>query len=188
VPVLAPELTVSTAANSITLAWQTPPGSVEYGFNVYRGEKGNGGTRRLNQTPIVGSGRLSFVDEDVSPGKTYVYIIGVLTAGGEVLSASKEVSFEQALALELRQNYPNPFNPATTISFTLPERARVMIAIYDADGTLVRTLLDDTFDRGVRETVWDGKDSRGRAVSSGVYFCRLKAGGQTLTKKTVLLK
>jgi hypothetical protein len=83
---------------------------------------------------------------------------------------------------------PNPFNPTTTVSFTLPEGAKVTLSIYDVEGKLVRTLVDETVAEGYQEHVWDGKDASGSAVSSGVYFYRLTAGDRTLTKKMILLK
>jgi hypothetical protein len=93
-----------------------------------------------------------------------------------------------ARAFELGQNHPNPFNPSTTISFTLPERARVTLLIYDVQGRLLRTLVDDMVGEGYQERMWDGKDASGSQVGSGVYFYRLTAGDKTLTKKMVLLK
>ncbi len=76
-------------------------------------------------------------------------------------------------AFELRQNAPNPFNPSTTIRFTVPQSGNVNIAIYDATGRHVRTLVDGHIDAGYHEVVWDGTDALGRQVSSGVYLCRL---------------
>jgi hypothetical protein len=89
---------------------------------------------------------------------------------------------------ELRQNLPNPFNPTTTISFTIPERTRATLLIYDVQGRLVRTLVDEMVGEGYQERIWDGKDANGSPVGSGVYFYRLTAGDKTLTKKMVHLK
>ena len=88
----------------------------------------------------------------------------------------------------LVQNYPNPFNPTTTISFALLERARAALSIYDVEGRVVRTLVDEAVGEGYQERIWDGKDARGNQVGSGVYFYRLTAGNRTLTKKMVLLR
>jgi hypothetical protein len=92
------------------------------------------------------------------------------------------------LATRLYQNHPNPFNPTTTISFTLPERERVTLSIYDVGGRFVRTLIDEIVGEGLQERNWDGRDAQGGEVSSGVYFYRLTAGDKTLTKKMILLK
>ncbi len=90
--------------------------------------------------------------------------------------------------LRLKQNYPNPFNPSTTISFTLPSRMHVNLSIYDVQGMLVTTLVDETLPGAKHEIRWDGRDSKGKAISSGVYFCRLAAGGNILAKKMILIK
>jgi uncharacterized membrane protein len=86
-------------------------------------------------------------------------------------------------------NYPNPFNPSTTIRFEVAERGRVTLRIYNVSGQLVRTLLDDVVEPGVEHlTNWNGRDDRGRAVASGVYFVRLDAAGFAETRKMVLLR
>jgi predicted outer membrane repeat protein len=90
--------------------------------------------------------------------------------------------------LLLMQNYPNPFNPVTNISFTLPDRMLVTLAVFNLEGKLVRTLLDEELGKGIQQAIWDATNSDGNCVSSGIYFCRLKAGGTTHTKKMVLLK
>ena len=91
-------------------------------------------------------------------------------------------------ATTLGQNYPNPFNPTTTIPFEIERDGRVRLTIFDARGRRVRTLLDENHGAGVFEEFWDGVDSQGKPVSSGVYFVRLEAAGQRNTRKMVLLK
>jgi hypothetical protein len=92
------------------------------------------------------------------------------------------------LVRTLAQNYPNPFNPVTTISFALERHARVTLSIHDVEGKLVNTIIDGTLEEGPHQVAWYGTDSRGYPVGSGVYFYRLTAGGEVLTKKMVLLK
>ncbi len=88
----------------------------------------------------------------------------------------------------LDQNYPNPFNPATTIRFSLTEPAAVSLRIYDAAGRLVRALAEEPLSAGTYARVWDGTDSRGAAVSSGVYLYRLDAGSFSRTRKMILIR
>ena len=90
--------------------------------------------------------------------------------------------------LELGQNRPNPFNPVTSIMYALPAPGHVRLAVYDAAGRLVATLVDEYAKAGPHATAWDSRNDRGVEVASGVYFCRLEASGRTLTKKMVLLK
>jgi len=88
----------------------------------------------------------------------------------------------------LDQNYPNPFNPATTIRFSLSEPAAVSLRIYDAAGRLVRVLAEAPLSAGSHARDWDGTDSRGAAVSSGVYLYRLDAGSFSRTRKMILIR
>jgi hypothetical protein len=91
---------------------------------------------------------------------------------------------------ELLQNYPNPFNPVTTIVFLVPDgRVRdVSLKIYDVSGALVKTLVDQALDGGRHEVRWDGTNSRGNRVGTGVYFYRMKSEGIIATRKMILLK
>jgi flagellar hook assembly protein FlgD len=91
-------------------------------------------------------------------------------------------------SLALHQNRPNPFNPTTTISFVLPGKARVDLSVYNLQGQLVRTLVNEVLDEGLSEVIWNGTDARGNPVASGVYFYRLRAGKSVMTKKMILLK
>ena len=77
------------------------------------------------------------------------------------------------LRFSLRQNAPNPFNPSTTIGFTVPAAGTVTLTVYNMAGQYVRTLVDATMPAGVHEVTWNGRDSSGRDVASGVYVMRL---------------
>jgi hypothetical protein len=88
----------------------------------------------------------------------------------------------------LEQNYPNPFNPETRINYSLPEPAYVKLNIYDINGTLVRTLQEGNKSAGRYEAIWDGKNSTGNKVGSGVYFYRIQANSFSQVKKMILLK
>ena len=85
-------------------------------------------------------------------------------------------------------NYPNPFNPTTTIRFELPQDAPVNLCIYNLKGQRVKELVDTTLRIGQHQALWDGTDSRGRHVASGVYYCRLTAGKDSETRKMMLIK
>ncbi|MDH4038458.1 MAG: T9SS type A sorting domain-containing protein [Candidatus Krumholzibacteria bacterium] len=84
--------------------------------------------------------------------------------------------------------YPNPFNPSTTVRYTLPARGRVTVAVYDARGARVATLVDADQDAGAYTERWDGRDGAGRTMSSGVYFVRVDHPAGTKAYKMVLLK
>jgi hypothetical protein len=88
----------------------------------------------------------------------------------------------------LLQNIPNPFNPTTTIRYVLEKRSQVELAIFNIKGQLVRVLESGSRPMGLHEATWDGRDTSGTLVASGVYFYRLKAGPFLETKKMVLIK
>ena len=95
---------------------------------------------------------------------------------------------EEPLRYALMQNSPNPFNPLTTIRYSLPERSRVTIRVFDVAGRLVATLADRVEDAGEGAVVWDGTNERGQDLGSGVYFCAMTAGDFSDRKVMVLLK
>ena len=86
------------------------------------------------------------------------------------------------------ENQPNPFNPSTLVRFDLAVASEVDLSVYDASGAFVANLDRGAYPRGAHDVRWNGTDSRGQRVGSGIYFCRLTAGGTTLTRKMVLLK
>jgi hypothetical protein len=90
--------------------------------------------------------------------------------------------------IRLAQNYPNPFNLETIIGFDLPSHSAVSLEIYDILGRQIRTLVAGKLDAGHYSITWNGNDESGNAVTSGMYFYRLKTGDTDLTGKMVLLK
>ncbi|MFA4947136.1 MAG: C25 family cysteine peptidase [Candidatus Krumholzibacteriia bacterium] len=91
-------------------------------------------------------------------------------------------------ANRLEPAYPNPFNPRTIIPFELAGRSAVEMKIFDAAGRLVRTLVEQIYEQGRHAAVWDGKDNRGAAVASGIYFCRFRTGVYTATTRLALVR
>lgn len=86
------------------------------------------------------------------------------------------------------QNSPNPFNPETTIEFTLPREFEVTLKIYNILGQEVRALVQDVVSGGRHRVVWNGRDTYGQLVSSGIYFYRFQAGPLDETHKMLILK
>lgn len=83
---------------------------------------------------------------------------------------------------------PNPFGRSTILNYSLAEKGRVTIRIYDVSGALVRTVVDKESKPGWQRIEWNGTDNSGRRVSTGVYFVRMEAGGFTKTRKLVLVR
>ena len=108
-------------------------------------------------------------------------------------------NLEELLALFLPQrtmllaNYPNPFNPETWIPYQLRKPADVRLTIYDAQGRIVRNLEVGHQPAGMyqskgRAAYWDGRNSVGEPVASGVYFYTLSTGDFTATRKLLIRK
>jgi hypothetical protein len=82
---------------------------------------------------------------------------------------------------------PNPLNPKAAISFTLTQPGRVKIAIYDLQGRLVRTVLDETRAVGAQSVAWNGMDATDHRVASGTYYVHIEAAqGREVRSVTVL--
>ncbi|MDP8240260.1 MAG: T9SS type A sorting domain-containing protein [Candidatus Hatepunaea meridiana] len=84
---------------------------------------------------------------------------------------------------DLVGSYPNPFNSTATIAYRLPSSESVTMSIFDVTGRRIVTLIDGRVEAGYHNVVWDGTD-----VASGIYFCRMKAGGRTMFIKLALIR
>jgi hypothetical protein len=83
----------------------------------------------------------------------------------------------------LEQNYPNPFNPVTTIKYEIPLRSFVTLQIYDMNGRVTASLINEIQEPGKHEVLWNA-----HSCMSGVYFYKLIAGEFRETKRMVLIK
>ena len=113
----------------------------------------------------------------------------------QVLEQLKNLVFSQLIPKHttLFQNFPNPFNPETWIPYELANSAEVTICIYNLKGQLIRTINLGQKDAGFymskeRVAHWDGRDSFGEKVASGVYFYTLQTGEFRATRKMVIMK
>jgi hypothetical protein len=90
--------------------------------------------------------------------------------------------------LRLGPCVPNPFNPSARIEFSLAQAGPARLEIVDVRGRLVRVLHDGRLPAGPQAERWDGRDEHGRAAASGVYVCRLTAGGTSRSMRLTLLR
>jgi hypothetical protein len=88
----------------------------------------------------------------------------------------------------LYQNRPNPFGSSTAIQYSLPASGSVKVAVYNVAGELVKTLVDSRESAGTHTITWNGRDSQGRQVANGVYFCKLAANGTEATRRAVMVR
>jgi len=152
-------------------------------LSIFRAKKGKEFVA-LNGSTILRNGLdFRFIDDSCIPGDTYKYKV----KADDVTLFETDYITILSMTLTLFQNYPNPFNPGTSIKYYLPEQTDVDLRIYDASGRLIRILVSDKQAKGYHDALWDGKDHRGKSVSSGVYFYSLRAGKKKITKKMILL-
>ncbi|MEP5942936.1 MAG: T9SS type A sorting domain-containing protein, partial [Balneola sp.] len=106
---------------------------------------------------------------------------------GITITPSTSVSIDDEIAapteFELGQNYPNPFNPTTNINYSVGEAGPVNITVYNTMGQKVAELLNTTKNAGSYQLTWNAT-----GVASGIYYYRLTAPGQVLTRQMTLIK
>jgi hypothetical protein len=117
------------------------------------------------------------LSENESGYQAFPYLFNVSAAG---VDRPEPVS---PAVFSLSQNYPNPFMSATTVRYALPRDCRVKITVYNVLGQRVLNLVDEYQTAGVKIVRWDGD-----SLASGIYFCHMRAGDFTQTKKMLLLK
>lgn len=195
----------SVPSFSNTLVKQTQMGNI-VGF-----------VRRINNTPIVGAtvstgphstttnsvGAYSLMNLPVG-----VYSITASATGFETLvtdnvpvtanqnttlnivlePVSNEDPLAPVVATALNGNYPNPFNPETSIRFSIKDAVPVRLEVYNLKGQLVRNLVNGELKTGHYQIVFDGRDSMGRPLASGIYMYRLSAGNYRSTQKMMLME
>jgi hypothetical protein len=153
-------------------------------------------------TVTLGAGltdTLTFADWTANPAGTYAVRCSTELAGDEEPandlvedsvvvrpSAGIEEGRGLPLAFSLDQLLPNPTSGRTSVRYGLPAPAAVKLSVYSAAGTLVRTVTAGMQNPGWYAASWDGKDLRGRSVSTGVYLVRFEAGPFTTTRKLVV--
>jgi len=185
------------AANPVLLTWQASdpdlPGQ-QLSYDIYFGTN--------FQPPLVTWGQTtpSYNPGPLYPGLTYYWSIsvsdGINVTWGPIWSFVATDSIVSGVGdaptvTTLGHNHPNPFNPQTIIPYGVPNSGapvHVRLVIYDTLGRAVRTLVDEKQSSGFRDVIWKGDDQNGVPVSSGVYYCVLRAGNERRTQKLVLLK
>ncbi len=99
-----------------------------------------------------------------------------------------EESADSAPVFALAQNHPNPFNPETNIVFSIPREVPVRLDVFNIRGQKVCTLIDDVMKAGDHRITWQGEDSSGKQLGSGVYLYKLSTPDMTDVKKMIMLK
>ena len=106
----------------------------------------------------------------------------------KVANSSGLISSNVVDQFALMSSYPNPFNPETTISFELFSNSNIDLAIYNMVGQRVSTLMSGFQESGAYDISWNGSDSNGVELASGIYMVKLVTEQGVLTNKVTLLK
>jgi len=101
---------------------------------------------------------------------------------------SASAAIDTPLPMVRLSNHPNPFNPSTLISFDLAREQSVQLQIFTLDGALLRTLLDGPRPAGPHAVHWDGRDTQGRMLPSGVYLYRLTTDQTQQTRRMTMVR
>lgn len=117
----------------------------------------------------------------LSESETIDFII--LTEDGSSWHKKIEYSVISPLSYSLDQNYPNPFNPTTTISYSIPRKAKVKLIVTDILGQNVETLVNEVKNPGIYEVTFNAEN-----LASGIYFYTLNTRDFSKTVKMILLK
>jgi hypothetical protein len=176
----------------IEVTWRLTAADESIEFFVLRASGEDGAFEEIPSPLIERRGlEFTFRDGSVESGETYRYRVEYRIEdegnGRRLLFESEPISTPD-LPLTLYQNSPNPFNPTTTISYYLPEAGQVVLEIFDVSGRRVACPVNRREAEGQHSVEWFGVDEAGAQMSSGVYFYRLTAGRQTLSRKMVLLR
>jgi hypothetical protein len=185
----------------IALVWSPVSHEFFIGYDIYRNRWENGVYTKLNSQPLTVPG---YHDTSVPDTSAYWYYVTALYSNqawnaqsipsnrdsGRLMNPVGAEDSDSQLPKEffLSQNYPNPFNPTTLISYGLPQDTHVRLEIFNLLGQRITTLTDEYQKAGYRQAVWDGQDSFGKPVASGIYLYRLKAGDKEASKKMLMLK
>ncbi|MCU0605967.1 MAG: T9SS type A sorting domain-containing protein, partial [Candidatus Edwardsbacteria bacterium] len=196
--ILAVELTEFSAlwqTGGVALAWRTGSETDTYQWLIDRSPHPDRDFTRIAEVPGLGNSPVGhayqYTDNTALANSTYYYLLGdqddqanVVWHGPVRVTTAGGVDARFAL-LPCR---PNPANGPVTIRFSLPAAGRIELDIYDICGRRVRALGGNTLPSGQHGITWDGADDDGRAVATGVYFYRLTAGGQRITRKMTILR
>ncbi|PID27474.1 MAG: hypothetical protein CSB55_08795 [Candidatus Cloacimonadota bacterium] len=108
--------------------------------------------------------------------------------------ADKDEDIALPNVLTLSQNYPNPFadgetRNGTTINFFLPKDENISLSVYNTKGQKVKTLIgNEKFAKGKHTVTWNGSNSSGKKVGSGVYFYKLQTKSESVNRKMIFIK
>jgi len=191
VPVELSGFTARPVNNSVVLEWITYCDYKKLGFVIQRSED-NFSFIKVGFVRGKGTSNSAcsykFEDRGLLPGKYFYRLKQIDIDGSFTYSEVVSVIINNPITNELTQNCPNPFNSHTRIGFRLVNSGKVIINIFNLSGELVRILVNEHKGPGNFSVFWDGKDSYGKDVVSGVYSYQLHVNNFVQTRKMIVIR
>ena len=163
--------------------------SVSIRENQRIAEIGSGSNPQYHQPTDLFS---SYSDDDFRLGFNALQMtlgtVAELAGAADIITSVSNDETVLPVSYRLEQNYPNPFNPVTNITYSLLISGKVLIKIYNVQGQVVTTLVDEFQTEGIKTISWNGRDESGLNVPSGIYFYSIKSGAFSETRKMMLIK
>jgi hypothetical protein len=192
------ELTNFTATpgyEEINIRWRVESEEDNIEWRILKAESKNGDYEKIATIPGRGTEptpkEYSYVDRNVTLGKTYYYKLADVDSWGKVVYHGPIVAtvLKTTKSFKLLKYTPAPFTDKVTISYSIFNTIDVSLQIYSNSGSLVKSFIKREHSPGEYSVSWYGKDNSGKKVNSGVYFVRLTTSdNKTETKKVVYLK
>ena len=174
--------------NKVALNWRTETEINNYGFEIERTININ--DNWITITFVGGNGNSNspkfydYSDFDINKAGKYYYRLKQIDNDGTFeYSDVITVQVTTPNNFYLNQNYPNPFNPTTRIDFSLPERQKVLLSVYNILGILVSELVNEIREPGSYSVTFDASK-----LPSGTYFYTILAGKYLAVNKMSFIK
>lgn len=183
----------------VQLSWTSQTETQMMGYRVYRNTSAEQSTSELIDNPMIPATNTSstqnytVVDDDVLIDQTYYYWLEAVDYNSSAFHGPVSVTVTGNVppvfpeVTTMRNAYPNPFkaNGSTNIEVSLKAGDTGTLTIYNVQGQLVKTV---SLTEGNHMVNWNGRDSRGNACGSGIYFYKLSTQSMNQTKKMVIVK
>ncbi len=185
--------TTDPDGNEVTYIWEA---STDVNFDAKVITSSTGSATTFTTTYAVVDSILASLDVQQGASATLYHRVVASDGSNESYSDSRAVVIERGVVtsneetelntpdqVRLSQNYPNPFNPSTNISFNLSEAGLTELSVYNMLGQKVRTIVNKRLSAGEYSYTFNADN-----LSSGIYIYRLRAAGQTITKRMTIIK
>jgi len=170
------EVTVTSRASEMNVSYQAQDGELRVLVDdIEDGARIPAGSGEILTIKTIGTGSIELVSVEAASSK------------GDILESNISAKVTLPTTFALHQNYPNPFNPSTSFAIDLPKTTDYALSVYNISGQLVRSFAGST-EAGTLSIVWDGTNSSGSSVASGVYFYSFRSADFDAIRKMVLLK